>query len=145
MLHPQKNESYWSCLVLWCVKLIWNDPCMTQCGDGEVVFPDGKPKGMRRVLEERGIDVSRMKADDMRQKLKEMSDFKYEKTKVKTYITSKGHRCMFIPKYHCELNPIEREWGHCEKVHQKSLRLQSCRTWTHSWASTWNCVHRPYP
>ena len=96
-----------------------NQPAMYDTmWDGKVqrmVFPDGKPKEMRRVLEERGIDVSRMKADDMRKKLKEMSDFKYEKTKVEIYITSKGHRCMFIPKYHCELNHIERVWGYAKK------------------------------
>ena len=63
---------------------------------------------------ERGVDVRGMKADDMRKKLKEMHDFKYEKTKVKATISARGHRCVFIPKYHCELNPIERVWGHCD-------------------------------
>ena len=27
----------------------------------------------------------------------------------------RGHRCIFIPKYHCELNHIERVWGHAKK------------------------------
>ena len=27
-------------------------------------------------------------------------------------ILNKGHRVMFIPKFHCELNPIERVWCH---------------------------------
>lgn len=62
--------------------------------------------------------MSGMKVDDMRKKLKEMSDFKYEKTKVEKYITAKGHRCIFtcifIPKYHCELSPIEWVWGHAK-------------------------------
>ena len=38
----------------------------------------------------------------------------------KTYILeelveSKGHICMFFLKYHCELNPIERNWYHAKK------------------------------
>ena len=26
-------------------------------------------------------------------------------------MAAKGHRCYYIPKFHCELNPIERVWG----------------------------------
>ena len=80
-----------------------------------MVDSKGTPKGMRQVLMERGIDVRGMKADDMRKTLKEMHDFKYEKTKVETLVAGRGHRCIFIPKYHCELNPIERVWGHAKQ------------------------------
>ena len=44
-----------------------------------MVLPNGVPKGMKLVLQERGIDVSKMKADDMQATLQEMHDFKYEK------------------------------------------------------------------
>lgn len=84
---------------------IWNGTLQ------KMIFLDGTPKGMHKVLDERGVDLSGMKADDMRKRLKEMS----EKTKVEAYITSKGHRCIFIPKYHCELNPIECVWGHAKR------------------------------
>ena len=60
-----------------------------------------------------------MKADDMRKKLKEMHDFKYEKTKVESKISARGHRCVFIPKYHCEVNPIERVWGHAKQYSRR--------------------------
>ena len=43
-----------------------------------MVFPDGTPKGMKQVLEERGMSVNKMKAEDMREKLRSMRDFKYE-------------------------------------------------------------------
>ena len=43
---------------------------------------NGVAKGMRKVLEERGVNVTGMKADDMRKTLKNMHDFKYEKIKV---------------------------------------------------------------
>ena len=41
----------------------------------KMVLPDGTPKGIRLVSQERGIDVSKMKADDMRVTLQEMHDF----------------------------------------------------------------------
>ena len=85
----------------------------------KMVGSNGTPKGMIQVLVERGVDVRGMKADDMRKRLKEMHDFKYEKTKVEAMITAQGHRCIFIPKYHCELNPIERVWGHAKQYTRK--------------------------
>ena len=80
-----------------------------------LVFPCGTPKGMRRVLEERGVNTKRMKAEKMREVLGEMTDFKYEKTKVEKLVTSRGHRAFFIPKFHCELNPIEACWCHSKR------------------------------
>ena len=62
------------------------------------------------------MNITGLKAEDMRKVLKNMHDFKYEKTKVEKYITDRGHRCVFIPKYHCELNPIERVWGHVKNT-----------------------------
>ena len=47
--------------------------------------------------------------------VEEMRDFKFQKTKVEEMILSKGHRVMFIPKFHCELNPIERVWCHAKQ------------------------------
>ena len=35
--------------------------------------------------------------------LQNMADFKFEKSKK--LISKKGHRSLFMPKYHCELNP----------------------------------------
>ena len=32
------------------------------------------------------------------------ADFSNEKSVVGSYITLLGHNCLFIPKYHCELN-----------------------------------------
>ena len=57
----------------------------------KLVDTDGVPKGMGRVLIKRGVDVRGMKAADMRRVLGEMADFKYEKTKVETYLCSRGH------------------------------------------------------
>ena len=38
-------------------------------------------------------------------------DFRTEKTLVEKFISNEGHQVEFLPKFHCELNPIERVWG----------------------------------
>ena len=85
-----------------------------------IVDENGVPKGMRKVLEERGIPTC-MNADDMRVVLTNHEDFRTEKTIVEHYLTDLGHLVVFIPKFHCEFNPIERLWGQA-KVY--------CRTYT---------------
>ena len=40
-----------------------------------MVFHDGQAKGLKVVLEERGIDTSRLKADEMRLRLSSFEDF----------------------------------------------------------------------
>lgn len=126
----------------------------------------GQPKGMRRVLEERGLwdELSRSnggkgipgdcaackmsrkekerraqlaeetmagmdEADEseeendslpqvpsgpkccMRKVLAEQFDFRNEKPLLQVIIEEAGHKCYFLPKFHCELNPIEMYWG----------------------------------
>ena len=39
------------------------------------------------------------------------ANFTNEKPMIQHYIESQGHVCMFLPKFHCELNPIEMLWG----------------------------------
>ena len=53
-----------------------------------------------------------MKADDMRTVLSFHNDFLNEQTIVEHYIQSRGQVALFLPKFHCELNPIERVWGY---------------------------------
>ncbi len=86
--------------------------------DGQVqpmVLPDGRPKGMKLVLEERGVDTSGMKAEKMREVLGKHPDFLHQRTMLQDKVESRGHVCMYLPKYHCELNPIERNWCHAKK------------------------------
>ena len=87
-----------------------------------LTFSLGIPKGMKRVLQERGVDTTGMIADDMRKTLGEHDDFKNEKSMIEHFLLEKGHIPIFLPKYHPELNPIERVWaqlkrytkGHCK-------------------------------
>ena len=47
----------------------------------------------------------------MRNVLGSLPDFKNQKSKVEIFINSKGRLAYFLPRFHCELNPIERVWG----------------------------------
>lgn len=63
------------------------------------------------MLRERGVNTDGMKAEDMRKELGSHQDFKFEKTRVEHLLKGHGHRVLFIPKYHCKLNPIKRVWA----------------------------------
>ena len=76
---------------------------------------DGIPKGMKRVLEERGVDTKGMNAIKMREELGQHPDFSNPKTILEELIEERGHMCIFLPKFHCELNAIERCWCHAKK------------------------------
>ena len=81
----------------------------------KLVTEEGIQKGFKSLLEERGVNTAKLKKDEMIKIVEEMRDFKFQKTKVEEMILSKGHRVMFIPKFHCELNPIERVWCHAKQ------------------------------
>lgn len=38
-------------------------------------------------------------------------DFLSEKPLLQVIIERQGHKCLFLPKFHCELNPIEMVWA----------------------------------
>jgi hypothetical protein len=39
--------------------------------------------------------------------LSHQEDFKNQVSMLEQIITAAGHLCIFLPKFHCELNPIE--------------------------------------
>ena len=82
----------------------------------KMVQYDGTAKGMKQVLQERGVDVKGLNAAKMREKLSEFEDFSSQTTILEELVRSQGHICSYLPKYHCELNPIERNWCHAKKV-----------------------------
>ena len=67
--------------------------------------------GMRIVLEEHGNSTAGKNGDWMRATLASHSDFKHEKCMIEHLLIDKGHIPMFLPKFHPELNPIERVWA----------------------------------
>ena len=76
------------------------------------------PKGLIEVLNERGCYKSTMKLEDMRKEIATHPDFKNEKTILERFINGRGHAFLFIPKYHCELNAIERCWSQAKRYTQ---------------------------
>ena len=84
---------------------VWGGTVQKMC------FALGIPKGMRIILQERGIAPATLKGNDMREILSNHDDFKNEVPRVIQYLRSKGHEAFFLPKFHPELNPIERVWA----------------------------------
>jgi hypothetical protein len=39
-------------------------------------------------------------------------DFVNEKPDIQHHLEGRGHVCIFYPKFHCEINPIEMLWGY---------------------------------
>lgn len=97
-----------------------NNPFPQHRGEVQkMTLPDGTPKGMARVLTERGFDVSKMRAKCapvcpfentnccMMRLLSKQDDFLNQESMLESLIKKAGHKCIFLPKFHCELNPIE--------------------------------------
>jgi len=42
-------------------------------------------------------------------------DFVNEKPLLQLVIEKVGHKCLFLSKFHCELNPIEMVWGQTKR------------------------------
>ena len=82
----------------------------------KMVDARGIPKGLKWVLEERGVDTRGMVVEKMREVLGNFPDFKYEKSRIERLLTDDhGHIVYMLPKYHCELNPIERVWAQAKR------------------------------
>jgi hypothetical protein len=85
-----------------------------------MTLPNGDAKGLKRVLEERGFpDLHKLRAKCspvcpienenccMARLLSQQDDFRNQPSMLDTLIKGAGHECIFLPKFHCELNPIE--------------------------------------
>ena len=91
-----------------------------------------QPKGMRAVLMERGLWRHGLKHKCVKPKndprfeghpcqgrndccataiLDAQSDFQEQECRIARIVKEAGHLCLFLPKYHCELNIIEFFWG----------------------------------
>ncbi|CDO78034.1 hypothetical protein BN946_scf184648.g6 [Trametes cinnabarina] len=94
----------------------------------------GDAKGLEQVLTERGFDVSRMRAKCspvcpfdsegccMARLLSQQEDFMNQESMLEMLIREAGHECIFLPKFHCELNPIEMYWGWCKYRYREVIK-----------------------
>jgi hypothetical protein len=134
----------------------------------EMVFPadhpnnPDQPKGMKQVLMEQGLCRPGLKKECKKpgcdsdattccaiRILSLQSDFQEQKSLVQEIIEAAGHLCIFLPKFHCELNFIEFFWGavkkylqeHCDYTYTglrknlpdalASVDLMTIRKWEH--------------
>lgn len=67
--------------------------------------------GERGVSETETDDLRRSRTCCMQRVLPLQPDFVREKPLLQVIIEKAGHKCLFLPKFHCELNPIEMVWG----------------------------------
>lgn len=75
--------------------------------------------GLKQVLDECGFNTTKLKAKCapvcpfesqnccMAQLLSQQEDFTDQLSMLETLIKDAGHECIFLPMFHCELNPIE--------------------------------------
>ena len=85
----------------------------------KMTMENGDTKGLQQMLEECGFSVDGLKAKCspicglesegccMAQLLSKQDDFQSQKSLLEEKITGRGHLCVFLPKFHCELNPIK--------------------------------------
>src|SRR5260370_18625507 len=85
----------------------------------KMTMDTGETNGIQQMLEECGFDVCGMHVKCspvcpfensdccMACLLSKQDDFCQQISLLKQKITSRGHLCIFLPKFHCELNPIE--------------------------------------
>ncbi|KIK32812.1 hypothetical protein CY34DRAFT_110837 [Suillus luteus UH-Slu-Lm8-n1] len=108
----------------------FHDECCFHANDQSntawVKWRYGTPKGLRSVLTEQGFDVRQLKAKCspvcpfeskgccMAHLLSQQDDFANQESMLETLIKKTGHLCILLPKFHCELNPIEMYWGWCK-------------------------------
>lgn len=112
-------------------------------------YPNGVTKGAKTVLEERGLIkkntgrallmrcgvckyVGGLYMDDKERTsccavrmLSLQLDFEEQRGLVEEVILARGHRCVFLPAFHPEINPIERYWAFCKNITNDPQRVDS--------------------
>ena len=99
-------------------------------------YPDDHPeypgwfKGMQKICEERGFtkklngQCKDFKCHEgateccYRRILHNQPDFINVKSHLEEICEAEGFRVIFLPKFHCELNPIEQCWGYAKRLYR---------------------------
>ena len=80
-----------------------------------MVFSISVAKGLIQVLRKYRSD---MKLEQMREEISSHPDLKNGDQDREHFLNSKGHSCIFLLKFHCDLNSIERCWGQAKRYTQ---------------------------
>jgi hypothetical protein len=110
---------------------VWGPLNTPQC----MQFEDGQPKGVRQVLLERGLwrdkrpdhkkfNLTCKHCSEIPEEhqtwgqqccawhvLQSQPDFQSQRTWLTETVQNSGHSVIYLPKFHCELNPIEMFWA----------------------------------
>lgn len=100
----------------------------------------GVAKGLKRVLQERGevaasnLKAKCAKADDHREDkrccmqafMDSQPDFveAARRPLIREIVEQLGHKCLFLPKFHCELNIIEFFWGAAKRYTRENCQYK---------------------
>ncbi len=121
-----------------------NSPAVHMHGKLQKMTTDGgEVKGLQQTLEQHGFDVNRLKVKCvprcpheseqccMACLLSQQDDFVNQTSMLEQLIVNQGHLCIFLPKFHCNLNPIEMVCEHILKF-KPTISQPSSKYW--GWA-----------
>ena len=77
---------------------------------------NGQNIGMKACLQLRNRYREGMLRLDMEKELSSHDDFATEPSLVEKIARNAGHFATFLPKFHCECNPIEQLWAEAKRV-----------------------------
>jgi hypothetical protein len=81
----------------------------------------GKQYGLQSILTARGMwPAGGMLLPDAMAMVRELPDFKGQLPWIKETVRAAGHEVIFLPKFHCEFNWIERYWGAAKKYTRRN-------------------------
>jgi hypothetical protein len=130
----------------------------------KITTETGEAKGLKQTLEEHGFNVENMKTKCspicafknerccLARLLSKQDDFWLQKSQIEKMITGRGHLYIFLPKFHCELNPIEmvssyfflslcdsqslQYWGWCKHQYREEYK----ETFADAKRVVWGCL-----
>lgn len=88
------------------VKIRISQPMTFVAEDGTVL-----QKGIKRILMERDLWNDALRLESARELLAAQPDFAAQREWTRETVEDRGHLVDFYPRYHCELNFIERVWS----------------------------------
>lgn len=81
------------------------------------VRANGQKKGLKSILMERGLlTKNHITQKEMVGILSQQPDFVEQKEWLSEEVVKTGHLIDYFPKFHCELNCIERVWGYSKRI-----------------------------